>query len=200
MTPLAADTPICVVGAGILGASAALHLVRAGARNVTLIDAGDPLSGTTPAGAGFVAAFAADTNRRFHRGCVPLEIYGIEFYRSLHEAGHDLDFAANGNLVLALTEESLDRLRAGIMEHPDRLPGTRVLDPAQIQEMTSGAVDADKIAGGIFMAEGIQLTTGKAVVAILDDLAGAGVSVRHNTRVTGIRTQDGAVTGDRVSN
>ncbi|WP_109471884.1 NAD(P)/FAD-dependent oxidoreductase [Ornithinimicrobium cavernae] len=191
------DSPaICVVGAGIVGASAALHLARLGATKVTVVDAGEPLAGTTPAGAGFVAAFAADTNRRLHPDCVPLETYGVDFYTDLDARGHDIDFSARGNLVLALTPEKYSWLQAGLLEHPARLPGTRAVTPEEINGLTSGAVNTDKVAGGVLMPEGIQVTTGKAVLAMLEELRAADADLRFSTAVTGIlRDADGRVTG-----
>ena len=102
-TGAARDGPICVIGAGIAGAAAAFHLVEAGCREVIVIDAAEPLAGTTPAGAGFVARFGADHNRRLGGCTVALQEYGLAFYRRLHDEGADLEFAHNGNVVLALT-------------------------------------------------------------------------------------------------
>lgn len=199
MSSFAQDDPVVVVGAGILGASAAWHLARAGARRVTLVDAGTPDTGTTPAGAGFVAAFAADTNRRFHANTIALETYGVDFYRGLHEAGHEIEFAANGNIVLALTADGLERLRTGLLEHPGRLPGTRSLAPEEIATLTRGAIDQACIAGGVLMSEGIQITTGQAVEALLADLHEAGASVHHETVVEGLDTSGGQLSGVRTS-
>ncbi|WP_111721150.1 FAD-binding oxidoreductase [Homoserinimonas sp. OAct 916] len=187
--------PICVVGAGILGASAALHLVRAGATDVTIVDAVEPLGGTTEAGAGFVAAFAADSGRRFDRAAIAMAQYSIEFYKGLRDAGHEIEFAANGNLVLATTEKTLERIRTGILDHPDKLPGTRELTPAEIGEISGGTIDPDAVLGGVYLAEGIQLTTRLALLAVLADLETAGVTFRFNERVTGFTRTDDAVTG-----
>ncbi len=195
---------ICVIGAGILGVSAAVHLSRLGASHITVIDAGEPLAGTTPAGAGFVAAFAADRNRRLHPDCVPIETYSIDFYTDLHTSGHDLEFSARGNLVLALTPEVLSWLQPGLLEHPARLAGTRAVSPREIGDLTSEAVDTSKVAGGVYMPEGVQLTTSKAVLAALEQLREAGTTLRFSTkveklerdasgRICGVRTDSGEV-------
>ena len=187
--------PICVVGAGIIGASTAFHLVESGARDVIVIDAGEPLSGTTPAGAGFVARFGADHNRRIGACTIPLQEYGLAFYRGLHESGADLEFAHNGNVVLARTAAMLDRLADGISRHPQASPGTRLLDADGVAEVMLGAVDPAAVVGGVFMPEGIQLTTARAQQEIITRLDAAGVRFHWGTPATGVRIVDGSVTG-----
>ena len=192
--------PVCVVGAGIAGASAAFHLIEAGWRDVVLVDAGEPFGGTTPAGAGFVARFGADHNRRLGGCTVALQDYALSFYRSLHEDGTDLAFAHNGNVVLALTPDGLDRLADGILEHPEVGPGTRRLDRDEVDELMLGTVDPATVAGGVLMPEGIQLTTALAQKALLDRVEAAGAEMHWSTPVTGVEISDGTVTGVRTVN
>lgn len=192
--------PVCVVGAGIAGASAAFHLIEAGRRDVVMVDAGEPFGGTTPAGAGFVARFGADHNRRLGGCTVALQDYALSFYRSLHEDGTDLAFAHNGNVVLALTPDGLDRLADGILEHPEVGPGTRRLDRDEVDELMLGTVDPATVAGGVLMPEGIQLTTALAQKALLDRVEAAGAEMHWSTPVTGVEISDGTVTGVRTVN
>ena len=187
--------PVCVVGAGILGVSVALHLVESGARDVVVVDADGPLGGTTPAGAGFVARFGADHNRRLGAATVPLQEYGLAFYRDLHVSGADLEFAHNGNMVLALSPDMLDKLTEGIAGHPQALAGTRRLDPDGVAELMRGTVDPSAIAGGVYMPEGIQLTTARANEEIIRRLEAADVEFRWRTPVTGVRVVGDAVVG-----
>jgi sarcosine oxidase subunit beta len=187
--------PICVIGAGILGASTALHLLESGATDITLVDAGTPLSGTTPAGAGFVARFGADHNRRIGEGAIPLEEHSLAFYRGLHESGVDIEYANNGNIAIARSADVLDTLSSGIVAHPRASSGTRTLDADQVAEATFGAVDPASVVGGVFMPEAIQLTTSKALAEIHTRLEAAGVRFSWQTQATGFRIVDGAVTG-----
>lgn len=187
--------PICVVGAGIIGASAAFHLVESGARDVIVIDAGEPLSGTTPAGAGFVARFGADHHRRLGACTIPLQEYGLAFYRNLHESGLDLEFAGNGNMVLARTTTMLETIADGIVGHPEASQGTRLLDADGVADMMLGAVDPAAVVGGVFMPEAIQLTTARAQQGIITRLEEAGVAFHWGTPATAVRIVDGSVAG-----
>ena len=192
--------PICVIGAGIIGASAAFHLLESGARDVIVIDAGEPLSGTTPAGAGFVARFGADHNRRLGACTIPLQDYGLGFYQRLHESGVDLEYASNGNLVLARTPAMLDTLADGILGHPQVAAGTRRLNADGVGELMLGAVDPAAVAGGVYMPEGIQLTTALAQQELLTRLEDAEVQFHWDTPVTGVGVVDGTVTGVETDN
>ncbi len=187
--------PICVIGAGIIGASAAFHLAEFGARDVTVIDAGQPLSGTTPAGAGFVARFGADHNRRLGACTIPLQEYGLAFYRGLHDSGADVEFASNGNLVLARSPAMLETIADGIVSHPQAAPGTRLLDADAVAEVMLGAVDPAAVAGGVYMPEAIQVTTALAQQEIITRLEDAGVQFHWGTPATGVRIVDGSVAG-----
>ena len=99
--------PVCVIGAGIAGASAAFHLIEAGRTDVVVVDAGEPFSGTTPAGAGFLARFGADHNRRLGSCTVALQDYALSFYRALHEDGADLEFARRSSDWVTASCESV---------------------------------------------------------------------------------------------
>ena len=187
--------PVCVVGAGIIGASAALHLIELGARDVTVIDAGSPLGGTTPAGAGFVARYGADSNRRIGAHAIPLEEYGLSFYRSLHEAGAEIEYAANGNIAIARTERTLSTLVEGIVRHPLASPGTRALTADEVADMTFGAVDPASVIGGVLLPEAIQVTTGLALQEVLRRAEALGVRFSWRTEATGIRRDGDRVTG-----
>ena len=90
---------VVVIGGGILGATAALHLADAGAGEVVLLER-EPALGTqtTAAGAGFVGYWAGELEAE-------LAGYGMRFYADLRDrSGGDLGVRQVGLLFPALSE------------------------------------------------------------------------------------------------
>ena len=76
-----ASPRIVVIGAGILGCSAAYHLLKAGVSDVSLLDAVRAGGGTSGAGAGFVSHWSAGFLEHFGEEGIALQKYGLDFYR-----------------------------------------------------------------------------------------------------------------------
>ncbi len=189
--------PVVVIGAGMMGCAAAYHLLRAGARNVTLLDANTPGGGTTAAGAGFVALWAAG---RVHpvEPCLSLERYGLHFYGGLNSAGYRIGYRNNGNLVLALTEQTWLRSVVKVAEHAEASPGTRVLDGRETTEMTA-VVNPEAVHAAVLMPSGIQIEAGLAVKAVASLVSQMGGAVDSGTTVTGFSTRGRNVTAVETS-
>ena len=187
---LRADEPIVVVGAGLLGCSAAYHLLAAGARDVTLIDRYGPGDGTSSAGAGFVALWAA--GRTPTEPGLAMQRYALEFYGGLHTSGHDIAYRNNGNLIIAQTEKAWGEHVAGAADSPDAESGSRVLGPAEIARLTS-VVSADAVYAGLLMPSAIQIETGRTVDALAGLVTAMGGVIRRDAPVQGFTT-----TGDQV--
>lgn len=184
--------PAVVVGAGILGCSAAYHLLRSGARNVTVIDKNPPGQGTTSAGAGFVAPWAAGTMPLGETG-LGLERYSLGFYRDLHQAGHDIAYRGNGNLILALSPEAWHRVGLRVARHPAAPAGTRVLTPQEVSQAT-GVVDPSAVHAAAFMPPAIQIEPSQVIgvlTALIEDMGGR--------ILTGVTAEGFSVSADKVT-
>ena len=100
-----------VVGGGILGCAAALHLAEAGVEDVVVLERDGIAQATSNAGAGFLAVWAAGhVHDAWGHEEAELERYALAFYRGLHEDGHDIGWRPNGVLWAALTEAGWDEL------------------------------------------------------------------------------------------
>ena len=198
--------PVVVIGAGILGCSAAWHLLRSGVRELTLVDAGGVGSGTSSAGAGFVALWAAGFFPAFGTPELEMEHYSLAFYRGLHEAGAQIGYRNNGNLLLVPSEQSLvgkhdsERARA-MVQHPDAPAGSRELSSAEVASLT-GVVAADQVQGGAWQPAGIQVEAGAAVSVLAEAVRAMGGTILEGTPVIGLQAHgnelDAVLTPSRV--
>jgi sarcosine oxidase subunit beta len=182
-----------VVGGGILGCCAALHLAEAGVGDVLLLERDDLAQATSSAGAGFVGIWAGGYLRPWKEEEIELERYGLDFCRRLADEGRDFDYKQNGNLWAATTQEAWDRYVAVIADH-EAVPDRRVLRPAEVEEIT-GIVSAAAVVGGVLFPSGCQVSAPKATHAIARRFVERGGRVETRRPVDCVLADAGRVTG-----
>jgi sarcosine oxidase, subunit beta len=180
-----------VIGAGIIGCSAAFHLLEAGVRDLTILDAGEPGGATTGAGAGFVSHWSAGFLPQLGREGLAMQEYALEFYRRLHGLGTEIGYRPAGTLQLSLTEEGFERFARPVLESPLAPPGMRRLAAPEVGELMQGLVDPQQIYGGVLNPHGIQIETGLATAVLAQEIEARGGKVRRHTRAVGIHDRDG---------
>jgi sarcosine oxidase, subunit beta len=194
---------VVVIGGGILGATAALHLADAGA-DVVLIER-EPALGTqtTAAGAGFVGYWAGELEAE-------LAEYGMRFYTGLAErAGTDAGVRRVGLLFPALSEPGVAMLR---QEHERELgfaPGVGMIDADEAVRMAP-ILAADAVHGALVQPDGHRVDTVRVMAVLTGELVRAGVDVRTGVaaehaivaggRVAGVRTSAGEIAAGAVVN
>lgn len=192
------DVDIIVVGAGIMGTSLAYHLLERGAGDVMLIDAGDPSSATSGAGAGFVSLWAAGYNPYNTEGDLALQQYGIDFYSRLPGTGALIDHRRDGNLFIATTDSGYEKFIAPMEDHPFAPARVQTLNGLEVSRLSGGAFAADAVVGGVLHPDGIQMSAGRANRALAAQIAAKGGTVRTHTHVNGLLVSDGRVSGVRT--
>ena len=191
--PPSAD--VVVIGGGILGLSAALHLRRLGAGSVVLLERAPELaSQTTYAGAGFVANWNGD--REPERS---IERYGLDFYRSLG-AKYTIGLKQVGLLFIATSERTASAQRD---EHA-RLRATRgadelaLLTPQQVAE-AAPIVVRERVYGGLLHRSALRVSAPDAARAVGRALAELGGDIHTDVDVVGIALDGGHVIGVRTA-
>ncbi|MGN6306626.1 MAG: NAD(P)/FAD-dependent oxidoreductase [Mesorhizobium sp.] len=184
---------IVVVGGGIIGCSTAYHLLRQGVKKVTLVEAGEPGSATTSAGAGFVSHWSAGMIPLGEEG-FRLQQYGLDFYRMLHELGTEIGYRPNGTLMMALTENGREDFVAAVLNSPHAPKEMQDLNAAQIGEKMGPLVDSSKVHSGAYNPHGIQVDTALALRVLVGEIERLGGVIRNHTRVRGISDAGGKVT------
>jgi len=164
---------VVVIGGGITGCSIALHLARAGWREILLLDKGALTSGSTCQAAGLVTMFnASATMMRFRR-------YSIELYRELgvFDTVGSIRFASSRDQLLEL-QRGVSRARGiGLEAEVISADEARALMPAASPDMLYGAVHL----GG----DG-HLDPHRATYAVADAARALGVTIRTGVRVTAV--------------
>jgi sarcosine oxidase subunit beta len=135
---------VVILGAGIMGASAAWHLARRGVRGIVLVDRG-PAAGagsTARATGGFRAQYATPINVRLSL-LARAKLGSFE-----NDTGADPGYAPQGYLWLAHSERELRALAAAQrIQHVAGLAEAQLVTPDDVRRLNP-AVAHDGLAGG----------------------------------------------------
>jgi glycine cleavage system aminomethyltransferase T/glycine/D-amino acid oxidase-like deaminating enzyme len=180
---------LVIIGAGIVGASAAYHLVQLGWRDILVVDQG-PLfetGGSTSHAPGLV--FQTNGSRMM---CT-LAQYTVELFNRLDSPERPV-FYPVGGIEVAYTRERWQDLHRkhgwaqayGLESH--------LLSPQEVQEHIP-ILDPSVIHGGYYVPSDGDANAVHAVEAMAEaTLKEGAVEYQGHTRVTGFETQDGWVT------
>lgn len=188
---------VAIVGAGVMGASIAFHLVERGLHPIVL-DRGGPLAGSTPRSAGIVIG----------HGAIPVDLSLAQeslttyFERWGDRVGGGCGFTRTGSAIL-VGREDLDSLRGNVAmlkEHGDT--DIEVLTPDDLAAVEP-EFSTEGIAGAAYESRGgyadpTAATLGFLAAATRDGAAtvsrGEVVAVlERRGRVVGVQTTDGPV-------
>jgi len=205
---MAAELPsgadVVVIGAGIVGCSAAYHLAAAGAGAVLVVDREDAVGrGSTGACAGgFRQQFTSEVNVRLSMASVPM-ILGFQ-----EQHGIPVTVSRDGYLFLVRDEDVWAGFLRGVERQRALGVTVEVLDPSQAVARVPGIATAGLVGATFGPGDGIAdpgaLTQGYATLA-----RGAGASFVLGTTVdrieldragavAGVRTDGGAVAASAV--
>ena len=181
---------VVVVGGGVVGTSAAYHLVDAGAGHVLVLERADHFAaGSTGACAGgFRHQFSSEVNVRLSRASIPM-ITGFT-----EEHGLPLDVAQHGYLFLVRTETLWRDFLAANRMHASLGVEADVLSPEEAVALAPG-ISAEGLIGATYgprdgIADPSGLTHGYATLA-----RRAGAEIELGVEVQGVRSSDGRVLG-----
>src|SRR5919204_2114064 len=184
---------LVVIGAGIVGASAAYHLAELGITDVLVLDQG-PLfetGGSTSHAPGLV--FQTNGSRTMCR----LAQYSVELYRGLEADGEPAWYEVGG-IEVATTDERMQELkRRRGYARAYGIEGTELLTPEETAERIPILEPGHILGSYLVPSDGIA--KGVRVAAALGEKATAkGVSFEGGVTVTGFDIRDGRVHGVRT--
>lgn len=193
---------VIVVGGGIVGASAAYHLVKNGIKTL-LFDRRDT-GRATDAGAGILAP---EMNRRDPEPWVEFAVEAVGYYPGLtaalaEEGAGDTSFAQCGMLLVAATEDEIapfEESKAHILARAARrgTPSEAELHPVSPKEARELFPALSDVHGALYFAGGARVDGAKMGQALLTAAQHRGLNVREES-VTGLVVDGERVRGVRV--
>jgi glycine cleavage system aminomethyltransferase T/glycine/D-amino acid oxidase-like deaminating enzyme len=185
-------TRVIIIGAGVIGASVAYHLASLGWTDVLLLDQGQLSCGTTWHAAGLVGQLrATESGTR-------LVQYSTELYARLEdEVGLGTGFRRCGGVTVARTQERMVQLRRTAATAEAYQLDCELISPQRARELFP-IMDTADLAGAIWLPGDGRANPTDLTAALARGARMRGVTVRERTRVTGILTAGGAVTGVRT--
>jgi 4-methylaminobutanoate oxidase (formaldehyde-forming) len=184
---------VVIIGGGVIGTSVAYHLAEQGCTDVLLLEQGQLSCGTTWHAAGLVGQLrASESGTR-------LVQYSTELYARLEaETGLSAGFRRCGGLIVARTADRLTQLRRTAAAADAFGLQAELLTPAQAGQWYP-LMDTADLAGALWLPDDGKANPTDLTYALARGARDRGVTIRQRTRVTGILTAGGAVTGVRLA-
>jgi 4-methylaminobutanoate oxidase (formaldehyde-forming) len=181
-----------IIGGGVIGTSVAYHLATMGWTDVLLLEQGQLSCGTTWHAAGLVGQLRASENG------TRLVQYSTELYGRLEqETGLATGFRRCGGVTVARTPERLTQLRRTAATAEAYELECELISPRRAAELYP-IMDVSDLAGAIWLPGDGRANPTDLTYALARGARDRGALVRERTRVTGILTAGGAVTGVRT--
>lgn len=183
---------IVIVGAGIIGASIAYHLVKRGA-SVVIVEAVRPGAGATEKSFGWLNA----TFSKKPRAYFDLNQLGLAGWRRLEtELGGELKVRWGGSLSWASTNGTAEELRENVRRHQEWGYATHLIGEDEFRQLLPNVAPGEFGAACYCEFEG-ALDPMDAVKALLRQVREQGGEVRYPLQVDGLKLEGGRVTAVR---
>ena len=189
MPSLPARARVVIIGGGVIGTSVAYHLTAMGCTDVLLLEQGRLSCGTTWHAAGLVGQLrASESGTR-------LVQYSTELYARLEaETGLSTGFRRCGGIIVARTADRMVQLRRTAAVAEAFGLDCEIISPAQARERYP-IMEAGDLQGAIWLPDDGKANPTDLTSALARGARAGGATIRERTRVTGILTAGGAVTG-----
>lgn len=190
---LPSETKVVIIGGGIIGASAAYHLAKAGWRDVVLLEQNKLGGGTTWHAAGLVGRL------RTSNSLTRINKYTAELYAGLEaETGHSVGWKQVGSLIVAKSQDRMVQLhRTASMAE---LFGVQVdlISPDECLKKWP-LLRHEDLLGGAWLPHDGKVLPGEVPIALAKGARKYGAQVFEGVRVAKILTRAGRAVGVETS-
>lgn len=181
-----------VAGAGIVGASIAYHLAKAGAR-LTVIDQQAPATHASRGTFAWINATWAKQPRSYHQ----LSQASVAHWRAL-QAELELPLRWGGSLEWFAEQQRQDKLALQIAEQIEWGEPARMLDSAEFRELEPNVQFADGWTAALSPNDG-AVDPVRATHTLLQGAESLGAVVQYPCELTGVRLKQGRLTAVETS-
>lgn len=178
-----------IIGGGIVGCSTAYHLARMGWTDVVLLERKKLTSGTTFHAAGLVGQLRSNAN------ITQLLGYSVDLYNRLEqETGQATGWKMNGGLRLACNQERWTEVRRQATTAHSFGLEMELLTPSEARDLWP-LMTVDDVVGAAFLPTDGQANPSDITLSLAKGARQAGATIIEDTKVTGIRLEDGVIRG-----
>jgi sarcosine dehydrogenase len=186
---LPSSAEIVIIGGGVVGCSVAYHLAQMGKRDVVLLEQGRLSCGTTWHAAGLVGQLRA------HQNMTRLVQHSVDLYSRLEaETGLATGWKQCGSIIVARTPERMTLLkRVAASATAQGVP----CDVISVQEAAERypIMRTDDLLGALWLPSDGKANPADVTQALAKGARLRGARIFEKTKVTGVRTKDGAAIG-----
>lgn len=176
---------VAIIGCGVIGASIAWHLARAGFRDVVVLEKemGPGLGSSSKANGGFRSQWTTAPNIRFSE-------FSVRELKTISARNPAMAFRQVGYLFLTGTQLGEAELRRGCEFQKDLGVDVEWVDPTLVKEIAP-YVSTDGLRGGTFGSRDGTVDPYQVVTAFASEARELGVEIRTGVEVTSITQQSG---------
>ncbi len=186
---LPSSAKVVIVGGGIVGCSVAYHLGKMGVSDVLLLERAKLSSGSTWHAAGLVGQLRTNAN------ITQLLGYSVSLYDRLEaETGLATGWKMNGGLRLACNSERWTEVKRQATAARSFGLEMHLLSPKEAQDLWP-LMTVEDVVGAAFLPTDGQANPSDIVQALARGARSAGVTIREETPISGIRVENGRVRG-----
>lgn len=180
---------VAIIGGGIMGASTAYHLARRGCTDIVILEKDLLAQASTGLSAGGIRQqFSHPANIRLSQAAVRV------FERFQEEFGVDVEFRQVGYLFLAQSEAVWQEFLQNVEAQRLLNVPVEALTPEEIKHRWP-YLEVGDLRGGTFCPEDGYADPYMAAMGFANAARRLGVRIEEQTRVTGIRLEDGKMQG-----
>jgi sarcosine dehydrogenase len=180
---------IAIIGGGVVGCSVAYHLTQMGKRDVVLLEQGRLSCGTTWHAAGLVGQLRA------HQNMTRLVQHSVDLYSRLEaETGLATGWKQCGSIIVARTPERMTLLKRVAASATAQGVPCDVISVKQAAEKYP-IMRTDDLLGALWLPSDGKANPADVTQALAKGARVRGARIFEKTKVTGVRTKDGAAVG-----